>query len=466
MKFINIGLIASISFFSCAPHSTLMTNKGIPSIKSKINKLIAESDLDVSLGIKVISVEDDKTLYELNSNKLFMPASNNKLYTCAAALHYLGRDHIFKTTILKNNNDLVLKGGGDPDLSIEHLDSLANTTAKIIQDVNTLYLDATLLDSMYYGKGWMWDEGSWWYAAPIGALSVNDNCIDFHIEPGNLGEPARIDHFPKTEYISQSNKTTTVGNNTELKKLKIERDWVGRTNHFSITGEIVMSDSIDTLQRNIHEPTLFTGTLFKESLAKYGVQVGHIKRGTKVNESETIAIHYSDPLIASATNLMNESDNLTAELLIKIIGRGNNIEGNWKDGLDSVKTLLSDSAGIDTSRIRLVDGSGVSRYNLTSPDQLTRFLKWSFNSKYKDDFISTLASGGNKDGTMEKRLEKEGNLIRAKTGGLSGVSNLSGYIFSPKHGPLAFSILISGYTGSSYQAIQLQNKIVQLFAHD
>ena len=94
---------------------------------------------------------------------------------------------------------------------------------------------------------------------------------------------------------------------------------------------------------------------------------------------------------------MNESDNLTAELLIKIIGRGNQIEGNWKDGLDSVKTLLSDSAGIDTSRIRLVDGSGVSRYNLTSPDQLTRFLKWSFNSKYKDDFISTLASGGNKD---------------------------------------------------------------------
>ena len=466
MKYINISLIVSIFFLSCAPHSKLMTNKGIPSIKSKINKLIAESDLDVSLGIKVISVEDDKTLYELNSNKLFMPASNNKLYTCAAALHYLGRDHTFKTTILKNNNDLVLKGGGDPDLSIEHLDSLANTTAKIIEDVNTLYLDATLLDSMHYGKGWMWDEGSWWYAAPIGALSVNDNCIDFHIKPGNLGEAARIDHFPTTEYISQSNKTTTVENNTELKKLKIERDWVGRTNHFSITGEIVMSDSIDTLQRNIHEPTLFTGTLFKESLAKYGVQVGHIKRGTKVNESETIAIHYSDPLIASATNLMNESDNLTAELLIKIIGRGNQIEGNWKDGLDSVKTLLSDSAGIDTSRIRLVDGSGVSRYNLTSPDQLTRFLKWSFNSKYKDDFISTLASGGNKDGTMEKRLEKEGNLIRAKTGGLSGVSNLSGYIFSPKHGPLAFSILISGYTGSSYQAIQLQNKIVQLFAHD
>ena len=466
MKFINIGLIASISFFSCAPHSTLMTNKGIPSIKGRINKLIAESDLDVSMGIKVISVEDDKILYELNSNKLFMPASNIKLYTCVAALHYLGKEHIFKTTILKNNNDLVLKGGGDPDLTIEQLDSLANTTAKIIKDVDTLYLDATLLDSMYYGKGWMWDEGSWWYAAPIGALSVNDNCIDFHIKPGKLGDPARIDHFPKTEYMSRSNKTTTVDSNAELKKLKIERDWVERTNHFLITGEIFYSDSSDTLQRNIHDPTLFTGTLFKESLAKYGVQVGHLEKGTKINELETIAIHNSAPLLASATNLMNESDNLTAEIFIKIIGRGNKIEGNWKDGLDSVKTLLSDSAGIDTAKIRLVDGSGVSRYNLTSPDQLTRFLKWSYKSKYKDDFISTLAVGGNKDGTMEKRLEKEGDFVRAKTGGLSGVSNLSGYIFSPKHGPLAFSILISGYTGSSYQAIQLQNKIVQTFVYD
>ena len=163
---------------------------------------------------------------------------------------------------------------------------------------------------------------------------------------------------------------------------------------------------------------------------------------------------------------MNESDNLTAEIFIKVIARGNKIQGNWKNGLDSVKTLLSDSAGIDTSRLRLVDGSGVSRYNLTSPDQLTRFLKWSFQSKYKDDFISTLATGGNRNGTMEKRLEREGNLVRAKTGGLSGVSNLSGYIFSPKYGPLAFSILISGYTGSSYQAIQLQNKIVQTFVHD
>ena len=149
---------------------------------------------------------------------------------------------------------------------------------------------------------------------------------DFHVKPGKLGQPAIIDHFPKTEYISRLNKTTTVDSNVELKKLKIERDWVGRTNNFLITGEIVISDSSDTLQRNIHDPTLFTGTLFKEYLGKYGVQVGQIKRRTKIDELETIAIHSSDPLLSSATNLMNESDNLTAEIFIKVIARGNKIQ--------------------------------------------------------------------------------------------------------------------------------------------
>ena len=82
---------------------------------------------------------------------------------------------------------------------------------------------------MQYGNGWMWDEGSWWYAAPIGALSVNDNCIDFRVKPGKLGQPAIIDHFPKTEYISRLNKTTTVDSNVELKKAK-DRARLGRKN--------------------------------------------------------------------------------------------------------------------------------------------------------------------------------------------------------------------------------------------
>ena len=117
------------------------------------------------------------------------------------------------------------------------------------------------------------------------------------------------------------------------------------------------------------------------------------------------------------------------------------LPGTWKVGLDSVKSFLAKEVLIDTSNIRLADASGVSRYNLTSAAQLNSLLKWMYNSEYKDDFISTLPGGGWENSTLEKRLIDEGDLVRAKTGGLSGVRNLAGYIKSKKYGDVNFSFL-------------------------
>ena len=107
------------------------------------------------MGIKIVSLNDDKTPYAYNSQKLLMPASTNKLYTCAAAS--FKNDYKFQTKILKNNKNVILKGGGDPDLKIEKLDSLAMIVSKIYQKL-ILFFDDTMIDSMNYGEGWMWDE--------------------------------------------------------------------------------------------------------------------------------------------------------------------------------------------------------------------------------------------------------------------------------------------------------------------
>ena len=186
---------------SCSSHKVLFDNSGSFIFKKNINKLISLSGLDGNMGIKIVSLTTGKTLYSLNSQKLLLPASNNKLYTCAAVLEKLGSDYRFKTSVLQRGNDLILKGGGDPDLTIDQLDSLARMTAKNINLVDTLFLDGSLLDSLNYGQGWMWDEGAWWYAAPISALSVNDNCIDFYVDPGEVGQPVKVDmvHLIKTE---------------------------------------------------------------------------------------------------------------------------------------------------------------------------------------------------------------------------------------------------------------------------
>ena len=459
-------LILCLFFISCSTHPRLFSNEGSLFLKKKINRLIVDSGLGATMGINIVSLKTGKTIYELNSEKLLMPASNNKLFTCAAALDFLGRDFSFFTNVLKQNDNAILQGGGDPDLTIKHLDSLAYVVSKKIDVIDTLFLDDTFLDSVYFGNGWMWNEGPWWYAAPIGALSVNDNCVDFYVQPGKKGQNAIINYFPNTSYISLQNQSLTVNKKTNLKKLKIDRDWSARKNDFSVNGEIFYKKEIDTLRRNIHDPTMFTGVLFKEMLEKYGLKVNYVMKKEVNSKVDTLAMHESLPLSESASNLMNESDNLTAELFIKTIGRHNITQGNWKSGLDSVKSLLASSALIDTSQMRIADGSGVSRYNLTSAKQLTTFLVWVYESQYKNDFISTLPGGGKRNGTLERRLKTEGKYVKAKTGGLSGVSNLSGYVFSPRYGPVAFSLLMSGYRGSSQPYRNLQDAIIKQLLYD
>ena len=463
----HLFIAAFIACLSCSPPRSFLYLDGDPLLINKINKIIDASEIDLNMGIKIVSLNNNKTLYAYNSQKLLMPASTNKLYTCAAALHYLGNNHTFKTRVLKNNNNLILKGGGDPDLTINQLDSLAIIISKNIKKVDTLYVDDTLLDSLNYGEGWMWDEGPWWYAAPIGALSVNDNCIDFYVEPGNIGSPASISYFPETSYITFENNSITVNDTLDFNKLKIDRDWVASGNNFSVTGEIIDTTKKDTLYRNIYDPSLFAGTIFRQLLNEHGTTVKQLSRKAQdLTDYKELIVHYSDSLIVSAINLMNESDNLTAELFVKSIGALDTLPGTWEAGLDSIKSFLAEQVKIDTSNIRLADGSGVSRYTLTNSDQLISLLSWVYNSKHKNDFISTLPGGGWPKSTLEKRLIEEGGRVRAKTGGLSGARNLAGYIDSPKYGTVAFSILMNGYIGSSSKHRYVQNQIVKTIIYD
>ena len=133
-----------IWYISCAPPGSLLNNTGELMFKSKINKLISSSGIDANMGIKIVALSTGKTLYGLNSHKLFLPASNIKLYTCAAAIDLLGPNHVFNTTVSKMGNNLILHGGGDPDLTIDQLDSLAIICANIIKNVDTLFLDESL----------------------------------------------------------------------------------------------------------------------------------------------------------------------------------------------------------------------------------------------------------------------------------------------------------------------------------
>lgn len=462
----------SIYFFlflivtSCVNTPQLYRESGNYRIRSAIRHAIDQSGLSTNLGIKIVSLKTNDTLYELNAHSLFNPASNNKLFTCISALALLDTGLTFTTSVSRVNNNIYLIGGGDPDLSLNSLDSLAKVTAERLNNIDTLFLDESLLDTIRFGEGWMWDEGPWKYAAQISALSVNDNCVDFYISPGDIGQPVNFSINPDTDYIQILNQSVTVNDTAGFVDFEIDRDWRNRTNHFTITGMMMDTAAVDTFSRNIEDPYLFTGNVFKNMLMNHGVYIKTIAKRKYPGSGNLLTFHTSKSLIHSLKNLMQESDNLTAELLVKMIGhKTTDTVGTWQNGLTAMRTFLNDEVGLDTTSFYLAGGSGISRYNYSSPEHFIQLLSWAYNNNHiRDNLISTLPMGG-RDGTLQNRMIGQfGNRIFAKTGTLAGVSCLSGYVFTHSGEPIVFSIMMNGYVQTSRPFRNLQDRITEILA--
>jgi len=472
-----LTILAIFLLYSCTSTRELYVGSGDNNLARKVNGAIKNSVLVTNIGIKVVSLKSGRTLYSRNSDHLFTPASNNKLYTASAALHYLSPQFKFETSVWIDSTykdsscvpRLVLVGGGDPDIFLPELESIAKIIYKQIKSIDTLFVDNTLFDNVSFGPGWMWDEGSGWYAAHIDALSFNDNCVDISIKPGEVGEKPMVTINPNTNYVEINNEAVTVNDTIDFKDLKIERRWWENSNVIDISGELLRGTEEEIYYRNIEDPALFTGTVLTEILSQLGTEVRVVIVGSENSESMTpIYTYYSKPFTNSLTNFLKTSDNLSGELFVKMMGHiTSGQQGNWDNGMLAIKTFLNNEVGIDTTKMRMTDGSGVSRYNLTSPDQLTQLLLYMYsNHAYNAEFLSALPTGG-WDGTLKNRMKEieEDRGIRAKTGTMSGVSCLSGYVFTKNDDPLAFSIMMNGYVDSSRPFKELQDKIAEILVN-
>ena len=257
-----------IFFLQCSNPPTLYNISGYKKAIDPITSVIQSSGLQTNIGIKVINLKSNQTIYEWNPNSLFNPGSNAKLFTCIAALALLDTNTTFSTSVYQDTNAIYIVGGGDPHFSIDKLD----TISQIISDTIKLHLgrdywflnnrvrmrsidlakridyvvvDNSIYDNIYFGPGWMWDEGSWWHASQVSAMSLNENCIDFYVKPGKLGKPIIINTYPTTNFISIQNESNTVNDTINFKTLKIKRDWESQTNNFIVSGNVMDTSSID-----------------------------------------------------------------------------------------------------------------------------------------------------------------------------------------------------------------------------
>jgi len=433
-------------------------------LKSEIDAILAREFLPVTnAGIKVLSLKEGDTIYEFNPRLLLVPASTQKLFTAAAALSLLGPDREVATTVALDaaGGRVYLKGCGDSLLSAADLAALAATVApRMNRDREyTLAADLSCFDDLYRGKGWMWDDDE----MLISPLSVNHNAVSVRVHPGpKEGAPAIVTAEPRTSYYSLENLAKT-GTGKEPSSIQAARRPGEQDNVITVTGVIALGSAPLVKQASVWRPELMALTLFRDALRAQGMKVGTMT---------TAATPAGAAVLARAPRRVEElvrfalktSDNVTAESLLKLLGlHASGQPGSGEAGSAAVRRYL-EGERIATENLVLADGSGLSRYNLTSAETMTHTLR----AMHRDPqlyriFRESLPIAG-KDGTLKGRMKgscAEGNL-RGKTGNMKGVSALSGYVNSADGEPLAFSIIIQNYAGSGWRARELQDRIAAL----
>jgi serine-type D-Ala-D-Ala carboxypeptidase/endopeptidase (penicillin-binding protein 4) len=490
-------------------------------IEKRIATILSQPDLTRGFwGIEVVSLSDGKTLYAQNSNKLFTPASNTKLFTTAAALALIGPDYNFRTTVETNGTldkhgrligDLVLVGRGDPNLSGRELPYLLRTErndhpiqvleqlADELAQKGVKYVDGDLIadDSYFaferYGEGWSQDDLVWADGAPVSALTINDNVIFVNILPADrVGERAFVHITPFADYYRIDNRiiTTPVGT---VRKIFINRE-PGST-VLTLWGNTPLDDTGVDEALALEDPAEFAAALFRQLLEKRGIVIygrqhtrhtelasistftvtataPSISRGgdessrTLQNQPLVLASYQSKPLIEDVRVINKVSQNLHAEILLRLLGREKGTAGTVEGGLEVLRGFLN-QAGIPSDHYTFYDGSGLSRQNLVTPHAVVQLLRYADGQPWGSSFRDTLPVGG-LDGSLSDRFKNvaEQGHIYAKTGSLGGVKSLSGYATTERGDRIAFSILSNNFNLPNKRVTDTIDAIIQAIVED
>jgi D-alanyl-D-alanine carboxypeptidase/D-alanyl-D-alanine-endopeptidase (penicillin-binding protein 4) len=460
-------------------------------LQTRISEILAKPELSsATVGVKVVSLDTGRILFEENAGKLLRPASNMKLYTVAAALDRLSPDYRFVTSVYASSRpdpsgvvrgDLTIYGRGDPSIAarfnkgdyLKGIDDLATrvVAAGVKRVEGDLVGDESYFVGPKYGAGWEWEDLTWYYGAEITPLTVNDNALDLFIKPGPaVGQPALITTGPPDPLLSIVNKVTTSAKGVR-RELSIHRG-LGE-NTITITGSIPLEDRGYSGGIGISHPALLFVYLLRTSLAQKGVVVtgksrttGEVSQPSLITAvpaagtngstgpfQNEIATLQSPPFSLIAAQTLKPSQNLYTELILRTLGKitpppatisslGQTSENL---GLEAVRSFLK-TAGIRPEALVLDDGSGLSRNDMITAEASVQLLVFMSKHRYASVFRDALPIAG-VDGTLRNRMRgtPAENNVRAKTGSLSSAASLGGYLTTAAGEKLAFSIMVNNY---------------------
>ncbi|WP_081472463.1 D-alanyl-D-alanine carboxypeptidase/D-alanyl-D-alanine-endopeptidase [Ornithinibacillus scapharcae] len=429
---------------------------------SRINEFIKmEPKLNGALvGISIRSKKNGEVLYDHMGNYRMHPASNMKVFTSAVGLSVLGEDYTFSTelwlegeiTERKLKGNIIIKGKGDPTL----LDSDMENFCKVIKETGITEIqgniigDDTWYDDVRLSKDLNWNDEHYYYGAQVSALTISPNedydngTVMLNISPGKkIGDKPEIISEPPNNYITIINNAVTVQEEETEPEITINRKH--GSNIVFVEGTIPISSACTREWVAVWEPTHYVLSLFRDKLHKNGIKInGHLIQGEKTNNS--ILLHQKNSMSLSRICIpfMKLSNNGHGEIIVKELGKVVKGEGSWESGLEVMNSTL-ETLGVDTSKLVIRDGSGISHVTLIPPDEISKFLYRIQEETWFPSFFHSLPVSGVPDrmvgGTLNDRLVDI--KVHAKTGTIMGVSTLSGYVTTVEGEELIFSIMLN-----------------------
>ncbi len=431
-----------------------------------------------TFGVKVVSLDSGKTVFEHDAAKLFSPASNCKLYTVALALDQLGGDYRIKTSLYATakpnrfgtlKGDLIVYGRGDPCINgrlhsndiFQALEPLvaALTNAGVKRITGDLVGDESFFHGPPYGSGWDCDDLQFYYGAEISALSINDNLLTLAAYPGaKIGLPCQLSLSPVTGYLVLSNRTETIaaGGKRDLQCYRPLGE-----NVVFVSGQWPSNDVPHHDYLTVHRPAGLFMALFQEALARHGIKVsGRLRtmnwldrqaRPLDVGKLLELGSVASLPLRELAREINKPSQNLYTDLLLAHLGALAQATNRWSKktseeaGVEQLDGFLA-RAGLRPGDVQFEEGSGLSRNNLATPDASVALLKFMSRHPQAAAFRDSLPIAG-VDGSLKSRMHNTAaaGKVHAKTGTLRWANSLSGYVTTAAGESLAFSIMLNRF---------------------
>ena len=406
-------------------------------------------------GVLVTSISRGDTLFAAEPDRMLKPASTMKLLTTALAFERFGRDHTFATEVLADRparsgvveGDLYLRGGGDPTLSLRFsprgqspMDALARRvkSAGVQRVRGDIVADETAFEQERIPQGWKRSYRASAYAAPISALSLNENVV--WVDTRIVGDSAVVT-------IDPPSASMTVTNRVRVIEGRGGRVLVGRTKTgVQAAGTIGIRSSPRRYSLVVLDPPSFAAGALASSLAKEGIVVdGSLRVGVAPNTATSLAEVRSLPLDSIVGYMNRESNNHAAELLYRSAAREGGRAGSAASALETLRGFLWGRLGVSREVIRVRDGSGLSEADTITARSLVQVLVYAHRAPWSSAYHTSLPVAGQNEG-LKRRMRAtlaHGNL-HAKTGSTNTVASLAGYVTSRNGELLAFAFIYNG----------------------